>query len=277
MNIDKSELICNNCHKKFKTKKSKTRHQLHQICIPKINKTYCATCNFTAENKEKYKEHLISEYHLSKLVNIIPKKVEIIETNNIFALDPYLTNKEKNDITNKYAKPSNITFKHKNNTITRIDIERENARIMLIEQKKREKEEELRREEEAKKYIDGIHYITEPENKLDYQSILNAELFTIPPKTKRQESIIQFLIRAQNAPDQIKKDKLKQILRLITMDEANYLMSHIRSCKELTIPSKQFYMNFIDMFIMKLVKLMNNGINIIDNKKIDEFIAKLSK
>jgi hypothetical protein len=277
--IKNEELVCKNCKKNFKTKKSKTRHQIRQICIPKEKRTFCETCNFTAPDKTVYKNHLLSEEHLSKLVNIIPSKVNIDTVPNLFNLDPYLSKKEKQDIINPYSisNITELTFKHKDNTISRINTAQENAKIAAIEQKKKEAVEIKRKEDEAKKYINGVHYIAEPENKLDYQSILKAELFTIPPKTIRQEKIINFLIRAQNANEQVKKDKLKQILRLITMDEANYLMSHIRSCEELSISSKQFYMNFIDKFIMELVKLMNNGIKVIDNKNIEQFIAKLSK
>jgi hypothetical protein len=277
--INTNELICKHCKKHFKTKKSKTRHQIRQVCIPKAKRTFCETCNFTASDKTGYKQHLLSTEHLSKLVNITPTKIDIISEPNIFDLDPYLSKKEKRDIVNPYS-VSNITeltFKHKDNTISRIDTSRENARIAAIEQAKCEAKEAKRKAEEAKKYINGVHYVTEPDNKLDYQSILNAELFTIPPKTERQERIIQFLIRAQQATDQVKKDKLKHILKLISMDEANYLMSHIRRCEELSISSKQFYMNFIDTFIMKLVKLLNNGILMIGDKNIEQFIAKLSK
>jgi hypothetical protein len=277
--INTDDLTCKNCKKHFKTKKSKTRHQIRQVCIPQAKRTYCSTCNFTADNKTAYKQHLLSEQHLSKLVNITTTKVNITADPSLFDLDPYLSNQERSDINNPYSinNVSSLTFKHKDNTISRIDTARENAKIAAREQAKREAEEAKRREEEAKKYIDGVHYVVEPENKLDYQSILNAELFTIPPKTPRQERIIQFLIRAQNASEQIKKNKLKQILRLITMDEANYLMSHIRRCEELSIQGKQFYMNFIDNFIMELIKLMNRGIMYIGDKKIDEFVAKLSK
>jgi hypothetical protein len=274
--INIAEITCNHCKKQFKTKKSKTRHQLHQLCISKDKRTYCATCNFTANSKIAYKQHLLTEQHLSKLINISTSKVDIIEEPNLFDIDPYLSTKEKKQVNNIYNS-AELTFKHKDNTISRINANRENAKIIAKENAKREAEEEEKLREESKKYINGIHYIGEPENKLDYQSILNAELFTIPPKTKRQERIIQFLIKAQNANDNIKKEKLKQILRLITINEANYLMSHIRRCEELSIQSKQFYMNFIDNFIMELIKLMNQGIKYIGNKKINEFIAKLSK
>lgn len=274
-----TDLTCKHCRKQFKTKKSKTRHQTQQICIPKAKRTYCATCDFTADNKTVYKQHLLSREHLSKLVNITPTKVDITPAESIFALDPYLSNDEKVDITNKFSlnNISTLTFKHKDNTISRIDLARENAKIAAIEQAKREAEEVKRKEEEAKKYLGGVHYVVEPENKLDYQSILNAELYTIPPMTERQKRIISFLVKAQDVTEAVRKEKLRQIFRLINMDEANYLMSHIRRCKELTVAGKQYYMNFIDNFIMELIKLINRGIVIIGGKKIEDFITKLSK
>jgi len=61
------------------------------------------------------------------------------------------------------------------------------------------------------------------------------------------------------------------------MDDANYLMSHIRTCNDIDIKSKQIYMDLIDRFIMELVKLINNGIKKIGDKDISMFISKLSK
>ena len=61
------------------------------------------------------------------------------------------------------------------------------------------------------------------------------------------------------------------------MDDANYLMSHIRKCDRLTVTGKQFFMNIIDKFIMELVKLINRGITKIGDKDIKLFVAKLSK
>ena len=66
-------------------------------------------------------------------------------------------------------------------------------------------------------------------------------------------------------------------MRLISLDDANYLMSHIRRCEELSLNSKQFFMNIIDKFIMELVKLLNKGITKIGDKDIRLFVAKLSK
>lgn len=266
-------LLCAKCNKTFKTKKSKTRHVLKQICTPLRERTYCEPCSFTASSIEEYKKHLVSINHLSCISDVKTRPIEIEKPTDLFALDPYLTKEEKQ--ASKQAKF--LSFTHKDNTITRIDIARENAVIVAKKQAQAEQEELERKAIEEAKYIDGIHYVEEPENKLDYQSILNAELYTIPPKTERQKRILAFLIKAQNVSDNIKKNKLKDILRLVSMEDANYLMSHIRRCDEIELTSKQFYMAFIDSFLMELVKLLGRGIEYIGDKKIVDFVAKMSK
>ena len=274
---------CNRCNKVFKTKKSKTRHIHKQICVSKDEKTYCNLCDYTADNKTDYRKHLLSISHLSKISNIKTKSVEIQHPTDLFTLDPYLTTNEKRSIHNNFD-TAYLTLNHKNNTISKIDIKQEKERLETIKKaedavKRQAEAERLKAEKEAEaaKYINGVHYVVEPENNLDYQSILNAELFTVPPKTERQQRIINFLIKAQTVDDTIKKEKLKQILRLVNMEDANYLMSHIRKCDDINLQAKQFYMNFIDKFIMELIKLVNNGIEYIGDKKIVLFIEKLSK
>jgi len=267
------QLTCLKCKKIFKSKKSKTRHVLKQICIPVRDRTYCEPCNYSAPSQLDYKKHIISINHLSKISDVKTREVEINKPIDIFALDPYLSKDEKKTVSQaKY-----LSFKHKDNTISRIDIAQENARIIAKREKEAQKKEEERRLKEESKYIDGIHYVDEPSDKLDYQSILNAELYSIPPKTERQERILSFLIKAQYVDDTVKKSKLKDILRLVSMEDANYLMSHIRRCDEIQIQAKQFYMSFIDTFLMELIKLLGRGIEYIGDKKIIDFVAKMSK
>lgn len=285
------EECCKYCRKLFKSKKSKENHILKQICIPAKDKTYCKLCNYSAENKLAYKKHLVSAEHLTKITNMTTKKIKVI--NSIFELDPYLSSKEKRELSDPIGN-SEIIIQNKNNTAIKIDLAAENEKRERIELARKQMEAKIKRAEEAKilaerkaeelrikeeeerKYING-RYVVEPENKTDYQSVLNAELYTVPAKTERQERILRFLIHFQNAPEDIRKAKLKEILKLLSMDDANYLMSHIRRCEELTILGKQFYMDFIDQFIMELVKIINAGIEEINGKNIITYISKLTK
>ena len=286
-----SNNICHLCNKKFKTKKSKTRHIFKEICVPDKDKTYCKICNISTNgDRNAFKKHLISVEHLNKISSLTTRPVEIV-SEDIFAVDPYLTNDEKQSISG--FKINNLVINHSDNTISKINVDAELKKAELYKKKqealeeikkqqeleKRNELERQKKEEEAKKYLGGVHYIAEPENKLDYQSILNAELYTIPPKTERQIRILNFLINCdkKNVSIDDKKQKIKDILRLINLDDANYLMSHIRRCEELSLNSKQFFMNMIDKFIMELVKLLNKGITKIGDKDIRLFVAKLSK
>lgn len=282
---------CIHCKKQFKTKKSKDNHIFKQICIPAKHKTYCKICNYTAENKLAYKKHLVSAEHLSKITSMTTTKVKMV--NSMFELDPYLSTKEKRQLTNPLFN-SELIIQNKDNTAIKVDLAAENEKCERIETAKKQMEAEIKRAEEAKiiaerqaeearikaeeerKYING-RYVVEPENKTDYQSVLNAELYTIPAKTERQERILRFLIRFQDAPIDIRKSKLKEILKLVSMEDANYLMSHIRRCEELHINGKQFYMDFIDQFIMELVKLINAGVKEINGKNIIDYVTKLTR
>lgn len=285
------EECCKYCRKLFKSKKSKENHILKQICIPAKDKTYCKLCNYTAKNKLDYKKHLVSAEHLTKITNITTKKIKVV--NSIFELDPFLSSKEKRELSDPIAN-CEMVIQTKNNTAIKIDLAAENEKHERIEIARKQMEEQIKiaeqakidaehkaeeeriKAEEEKKYING-RYVIEPENKLDYNSVLNAELYTIPDKTKRQEKILRFLIHFQGAPEDIRKGKLKEILKLLSMEDANYLMSHIRRCEELTILGKQFYMDFIDQFIMELVKLINAGVKEINGKNIIDYVSKLTK
>lgn len=277
---------CSHCKKKFKSDKSKKRHIFRQICIPDKEKTYCRICNISCSgDKEAYKKHLLSVEHLQNISNLTTRPVEI-QSNDIFSIDPFLSTEEKKSITG-FNVVDNLTIKHKDNTISKVNVSEAIKKVQALKEKKKAEQEkkiaeenEKKRQEEQKKYLNGIHYISEPENKLDYESILNAELFTVPPKTERQTRILDFLVNCQNSTtmnDNDRKEKMKDILRLVNMDDANYLMSHIRKCDRLTVTGKQFFMNIIDKFIMELVKLINRGITKIGDKDIKLFVAKLSK
>ena len=285
------EECCKYCRKLFKSKKSKENHILKQICIPAKDKTYCKLCNYTAENKLSYKKHLVSAEHLAKITSMTTTKVKMV--NSIFELDPYLSSKEKRELSDPIGN-SELIIQTKNNTAIKIDLAAENEKRERIETARKQMEERIKRAEQAKidakrreeearikaeedrKYING-RYVVEPENKLDYNSVLNAELYTVPAKTERQERILRFLIHYQGAPEDIRKGKLKEILKLLSMEDANYLMSHIRRCEKLTILGKQYYMDFIDQFIMELVKLINAGVKEINGKNIIDYVSKLTK
>lgn len=265
--------VCIYCKKKFKSNKSKKRHEYMQICLDSSKRTYCSHCDYMAENKEEFKNHLISSYHLSNISKIKTRNIKFEKS--IINLDPYLNDKEKNELLNPYD-ITNLTLKYNNNILSKIDIKEEKKKLKKLEEKKKIEEEERKKIENDKHYVNG-QYIVEPENKCDYESILNAELYTIPPKTDRQKRILLYLIKCQEISDIEKKNKLKEILRLISLEDANYLMSHIRRCDEINIISKQFYMNFIDKFAMELIKLYNDGIIFIGNKNINEFVLKITK
>ena len=272
------ENACQHCNKKFKTKKSKSNHILKQICIPKEKKTYCKLCSFSGTNKQEYEKHLLSIEHINKINNIQTHKIEL--HHNLFDLDPYLSKKEKKAVINKND-VEHVIFKHKNNTISKVNIKQLSEKARIEREMKEaaiEREKQIKKEaDEAKKYINHIHYVEEPEDKIDYQSIINAELYSMPKLTETQERIMRFLVKAQVLNDNKKKEKFKQILKLIGMKEANYMTSHIRRNEELNIAAKQFYLNLIEKFISELIKLLNKGHKKLGDKDIQLFIAKLSK
>lgn len=281
-------LTCHKCKKKFKSKKSQTLHITKQICISKSERTYCPACNYTAPNKNEYKKHLISIEHLNNISNIKTSNLNEIKNKNKMSFidfDPYLSEQDKHEI--KTDDIENITISHKNNSMTKLNvgeaiktIEKENIKLQKKAEIKKLEEmakiEKQKLEEENKKYINGIHYIEEPENKMNYDEILKAELYSLPPKTDYQNKILNFLINIKDKDNNFKADKFKQILKLIKLNEANYLTSHIRR-SELNINDKQIYMGIIDKFILELVKLLNAGYKTISGIDIEKYILKISK
>lgn len=301
MNNKDSSCICNKCKKEFKTINSKKRHIFHQVCIPFKYRTYCKLCNKSYNSRKEYETHLISIEHLQnyneiKTTNIDnEKKVNhIIKKKNVFLNDPYLSNEEKKElfiektpesiIIKKQTDPNNIYQVNVKNAKTFIDkeIEYKKQREKYEEEIKKiinhEKEMKKKQELHDKNYINNHHYIEQPNNSFDYNEIIRAELHAIPPKTERQERILGYLIKCQKMDDSYKKQKFLEILKLLSLEDANYLTSHIRTCKDICDNTKQLYMDIIERFCNKLILLLENGIKSIDEiPSIEDYVIKISK
>ena len=301
MNKKDNECItCNKCNKEFKTINSKKRHILHQICVPLTYRTYCKLCNKSYENRKKYEEHLISIEHLQNYNRIETKNIDnelkknkILKKKDVFLADPLLSADEKKEL--YIEKPiTSVIIKKQNDPNNLYQVNVKKARSFIdkeIEYKKQreryeeeikkiiQKEEELKKKQEEynKNYINGHHYIEQPNNILDYNEIIRAELYAIPPKTERQERILNYLIKCQKMDNNYKKEKFLEILKLLSLEDANYLTSHIRTNKKLNDNTKQLYMDIIEKFCTKLMTLLENGIKVIDNIPIENYVIKISK
>lgn len=286
---------CKLCKKLFKTKKSRDRHQKFQLCKPISERTYCKYCDFTTNDKKIYKKHLISIEHLNKINTIISSSDN--EKNNNFTNDKkiFLEKKEvKTNLETIEIHRKNLIIPEKKKVSTAVkkvnkitndlnlqkNIEIQNQKN-LAEKKKKEIEKKQKIDNYDKHYLNEgsfvNHYISEPKNKLSYNDILKAEMNAIPEKTQYQTKICDFLVNIKDKNISEKEELFKKILKLINLDDTNYLLSHIRTHPDLSINDKQIYMNIIDKFILKLIEIMNNGYETLGGKKIQDIIIRISK
>jgi hypothetical protein len=98
-----------------------------------------------------------------------------------------------------------------------------------------------------------------------------------PEPTERQQKIIMWLGQWQSSGPEIMREKLKLILEKIPLSDADFLMSHIRASRLLTMPSKQVYCAYIDSLVRVLTTERNRGVEVFAGKDIFEFVVKLTK
>jgi hypothetical protein len=98
-----------------------------------------------------------------------------------------------------------------------------------------------------------------------------------PEPTERQQKIIMWLGQWQSSGPETMREKLKLILEKIPLTDADFLMSHIRNSRLLTMPSKQVYCAYIDSLVRVLTTERNRGTETFAGKDIFEFVVKLTK
>lgn len=248
---------CKYCKKQFKTSALHSRHQTEQLCRHVHLRTYCKACGYTAETKSEYETHILTREHLNKLCGVHVDPVEI-RSRTVFDLDPYLTKSEAmkvrhgvDDIGDKFV----VHFR--DNTI----------QCLATDTKLKPK---------SSKTETAISVYEAANNTCDYQTLLRAHEAR-PPATERQNKIIAWLAKWQNEGPVVMKDKIRIILEKIGMDDADYLINHIRDSRVLSLEAKQFYAGYVDTLVNVLIGRINNGDTQFGGKDIFNFVAKLTK
>lgn len=252
-----SAMVCKYCQKTFRAPSIFTRHQLEQLCRPLNSRTYCKSCNYTGENKQAYENHILSRDHLNKLCGV---KVDPVQINarSVFDLDPYLTKSEAQKIRHGVEDIGDKFVVHfKDNTI----------QCLATETNIKPK---------ADKTEVAIATYEKANSTCDYQALLRAHE-SRPAPTERQTKIIAWLAKWQNDGVAVMKDKIRTILEKIGMEDADYLINHIRDSSQLTLDAKQFYAGYVDTLVSVLIGRINNGQTQFGGKDIFNFVAKLTK
>ena len=262
------ELVCKWCHREFKRRTPKNKHQLRQICRPVNERTYCEICDITCKDRIDYERHMMCNDHLKRVmlgsVGDIKIKKAMKEENMLYHVDPYMELLEKNNESCHEQLGDQITLFYKDNTLERLDMTKERK----IEREKKE-------QDRIQDYID--HKI-EQNKVLDYKKIVREELLNKPRPTIRQGRILDALVSLMDIEEEKRKEHFKNILRCLTMEDADFLMAYIRDDDRIDLLYKQWYCNIINQFIHELVKVYNKGIEKLKNgMDILEFVSKLSK
>lgn len=278
-----NNLNCKWCNKQFKRKTPKNKHEKLQLCIPIANRTICTICNITFSNIKDFKIHLTSKEHI-KMIICDDNDINIIREKQIKSIDidPYLNNTEKNTFS---TLGNNITLTVNNNNTNKdeqqnLSFMNTNAnKIKLNLNKNTDLENEIKNEQYNKKYIKNI---TDRNNILNkgyssYQELIENKIYNKPTPNNIQENILRKLIDLNDEIYDDKKIYFLQILKNISINDADFMTSYIRDCIGLNLESKQIYLELINKFIKKLIELYNLGYKEINNTNIADFISKLSK
>lgn len=297
--------VCKWCTKKFKKNTLYKKHETKQICRSKSNRTYCEPCDITFESRDKYNKHLVTRTHIDSIVNDnktckisgtnithqISSKMKdlanmtIVVRDPFYMLDPYLTEKEAEDISigrdpimsqytllRKDVATNNIDRGHttiapyiyiNNNDIDNDDINSADRELygnrLIIEDGETLEEKHNRINEESKTYEEReIEYRTKQPT--EYSKILE-EMLNKPEPTDRQRRILEYLNRYQEEETNVMTDRFKLILAALKLGDANYLRRHILEAggELLSLKAKQIYVGYLDVFIDHIVSLSIDG------------------
>ena len=252
----KKTFYCKLCNKCFKSELQKNNHERKQICLPKHKRTYCAICDISFNTINELKFHNIDIDHITKLNALKPDRIKI--NNHIYNADPYL-NEEDIKLMDKSIIGDNLTIIYKDNTVSKLSTEDSKDKI-----------------NEESKDENIIKYQTQ-NNKIDYQEIIEKEIFNKPNITLRQQKILKYLSLHQSNNANIIIQKFKLILSKINLDDADFFASHLRESNIIDLKFKQLLGKYLDLFINALISKYNDGQELYNNMNIIEFVTKLTK
>ena len=266
------------------------KHIKEQTCRPANKRTYCRACELTFDTRNELMAHMTTREHMSRImsadepelvVNILQRpQREQQERIQALSVDPYLTATEAQAISTTpiSSKPgqlasqstAKLTIKFGDGQ-TYCSANGLNSTIEIQPAKPGLSTEETRvigAQEKANHPIvkSGFSYA---------ELIKHDEAY--PEPTERQTKIIMWLGQWQSSGPETMQEKLKLILEKIPLADADFLMSHIRASRILTLPSKQVYGAYIDSLVRVLTTERNRGVETFAGKDIFDFVVKLTK
>jgi hypothetical protein len=281
----KSVISCPYCF----MNKATTKHIKEQTCRPANKRTYCRACEMTFATRNELMAHMTTREHMSRImsasepdvvVNIIQRpQREQQERATALMADPYLTATEAKTAAIPTKKPGQLatdvsagkltikfgdgqTYRSANGLNSTIEIAPAKPGLSAEETKV------IGAQEKANHPIvkSGFSYA---------ELVKHDEAY--PEPTERQTKIIMWLGQWQSSGPETMREKLKLILEKIPLTDADFLMSHIRNSRLLTLPSKQVYCAYIDSLVRVLTTERNRGVETFAGKDIFEFVVKLTK
>ena len=274
------------------TAKPAQKHIREQTCRPANKRTYCRACELTFDTRNELMAHMTTREHMSRImsadepelvVNILQKpKKEQEERKQALSVDPYLTATEAQAIatTPINMKPGQIasitsgqgklTIKFGDGQVYR-SANGLNSTVEIAPAKPGLSAEET-------KVIGAQEQANHPivKSGFSYAELIKHDE-AYPEPTERQTKIIMWLGQWQSSGPETMREKLKLILEKIPMADADFLMSHIRASRILTLPSKQVYGAYIDSLVRVLTTERNRGVETFAGKNIFDFVVKLTK
>ena len=292
----KFEKVCDNCQKALKTAKAFETHCKSQVCRAINEITYCKLCDFTCENHQQYKKHLLSLIHITKIQTAygIVETIEVIETPLINSADPYLTLDDVNTITKKtlgsnftinyrdnrnsqtvkLVKQSNTTHSTPNlqatNTHNIVDITANNMACIPQELSQNDTQETSQTQTQTQTQP-HIHQQQPHIHQQQPQSHIHINI----EATTRQQKIITYLESYKNLENC--GEKLIEILKeKLQIEDYKNLQALIKQSENMTCEMISAYVTAINKFSMAMVKLKNKGVSKYKDKDITMIVMNLT-
>ena len=299
----KFEKACDNCQKVLKTAKAFETHCKSQVCRATNEITYCKVCDFTCDNHQLYKKHLLSLIHITKIQTAygIVETIEVIETPLINSVDPYLTLDDVDTITKKTL-GSNFTINYRDNRDSQI--------VKLVKQSNStHSTPNLNEKNKSNNVATSVNNM--PENQLENQSLGGIPHQLSQNGTYQSPQIHTYLQQSQQQPHQQPQpqhqpqshihieattrqqkiitylegyknlencgEKLIEILKeKLQIEDYKNLQALIKQSENMTCEMISAYVTAINKFSMAMVKLKNKGVSKYKDKDITMIVMNLT-
>ena len=231
-------------------------------CKKANSKYYCKLCDIAFTKIMNYNNHKLSKEHSDNVKSI---EVEAFEmpSNNIDTMtkaDPFLDEDDKKELTNNIGSGFSVSYKdgtyqtykfkevNNDNVNNVVNNDVNNSQKLVNNNVKLEEQYNIEVKQREKLVDDNI--------------------------TPNQQKLLEFLLKIEGQPDAT--HKFFNALNLLSLEDYKDLNVVIIRFNDISISSRQDYIQVLRKFKTKLVEMINNGTSIYRNMKIETLLQNLT-